>query len=388
MYEAKFEKFLANKSQKELIGKRAAALKQPNFDITTKGTSSSSKKAKNYKGVVGAEIKMHPSGKFETDDLMPADYEAHLIREELTKSKKIDPFKLLGVSAEDKMTFFLLKWIFNAIKQTSDLEDPKLKGKKYMKKTELVTQLSKNVELMEAFGIVSKKDLEAKVKAAPCVKVGCLTWEEFLGFFFIKDGSLQDYASGNWWNNLDEDGNRLAKEEEKKEKSATKSDMSGSFHGDESSGTKRARKNRKFLQELKEVPMTPALEMLLKTRRVKTEQEVEEDFNNMQQSKLLEAGQPIVKKKNAKNANLILDPLDESGFRDALDKREKAKCLLLPSQIQTMKEIYNALDKHNDQILKRSEYLMRLRTDEKIVDFIDVDAVQLPGGAKKILTLD
>lgn len=95
-----------------------------------------------------------------------------------------------------------------------------------------------------------------------------------------------------------------------------------------------------------------------------------------------------MKKKNAKNANLILDPLDESGFRDALDKRERAKCLLLPSQIQTMKDIYNALDKHNDQILKRSEYLMRLRTDEKIVDFIDVDAVQLPGGAKKILTLD
>ena len=133
---------------------------------------------------------MNPSGKYEAGDLMPVDYEAHLMREELTKSKKVDPFKLLGVSAEDKMTFFLLKWVFNAIKQTSDLEDPKLKGKKFMKKTELVTQLAKNVELMEALGIVSKKELEAKVKAAPCVKTGCLTWEEFLGFFFIKDGSL------------------------------------------------------------------------------------------------------------------------------------------------------------------------------------------------------
>ena len=29
-----------------------------------------------------------------------------------------------------------------------------------------------------------------------------------------------------------------------------------------------------------------------------------------------------------------------------------------------------------------------LRTDEKIVDFIDVDAVQIPGNQKKILTLD
>ena len=31
---------------------------------------------------------------------------------------------------------------------------------------------------------------------------------------------------------------------------------------------------------------------------------------------------------------------------------------------------------------------MRLRTDEKIVDFIDADAVKLPGTIKKILTLD
>ena len=31
---------------------------------------------------------------------------------------------------------------------------------------------------------------------------------------------------------------------------------------------------------------------------------------------------------------------------------------------------------------------MRLRTDEKVVDFIDVDSVQLPGSMKKILTLD
>lgn len=134
--------------------------------------------------------------------------------------------------------------------------------------------------------------------------------------------------------------------------------------------------------------MTPALEMLLKTRKVKTEQEVEDDFKNMQQGKLLQEGQPVIKKKNVKNSNLILDPMNESGFRDALDKREKAKCLLLPSQIQTMKEIYEVMDKYDDKILKRSEYLMRLRTDEKIVDFIDVDAVQIPGGQKKILTLD
>jgi len=230
--------------------------------------------------VVGAEIKMRPSGKYEPDELMPAGYEQHLMREELLSGKKQDPFKLLGVSAEDKMTFFLLKWVFNAIKQNSDEDDPKLKGKKYMKKAELQQQLSKNAELMEALGITTTKELNQKVKAAPCAKVGCLTWEEFLGFFFLKEGNLLDYTEGNWWNNLDENGNRIIKEAEKKASSKKSAEISD-FRDDESSGNKMSKKSRKFLAELKEVPMTPALEMLLKTRRIKTEQEVEEDFKNM-----------------------------------------------------------------------------------------------------------
>jgi hypothetical protein len=46
-------------------------------------------------------------------DLIPEDYEDHLMREELIKNRNADPFKLLGVSNEDKLTFFLLKWKFN-----------------------------------------------------------------------------------------------------------------------------------------------------------------------------------------------------------------------------------------------------------------------------------
>ena len=43
------------------------------------------------------------------------------MREELLKKRNDDPFKLLGVSGDDKMTFFLLKWVFNAIKLESDI---------------------------------------------------------------------------------------------------------------------------------------------------------------------------------------------------------------------------------------------------------------------------
>ena len=52
-----------------------------------------------------------------------------------------------------------------------------------------------------------------------------------------------------------------------------------------------------------------------------------------------------------------------------------------------MKEIYEALDKYNDGILRRNEYIMALRTDERVVEFIDTEAVKLPQSSKT-LTLD
>lgn len=91
-------------------------MKQPAFDTTTRDRSSPSKRSGNYKGVVGAELKFKSSGKYESNELMPSDYDNHLMRKSLQESKGKDPFKILGVSAEDKMTFFLLKWVFNAIK--------------------------------------------------------------------------------------------------------------------------------------------------------------------------------------------------------------------------------------------------------------------------------
>lgn len=46
---------------------------------------------------------------------MPDGYDEHLMREELLNTRT-DPFRVLGVSQEDKMTFFLLKWVFDYIK--------------------------------------------------------------------------------------------------------------------------------------------------------------------------------------------------------------------------------------------------------------------------------
>ena len=133
-------------------------MEQPDFDITTKDKTSPSKKARKYTTVVGAEIDFKPSGKFDKDFLMPEGYEEHLMREELLDTRK-DPFKVLGVSPEDKMTFYLLKWVFDYIKQESSEDDEELAGKTYVSKKDLVSQLSKNSELMNALELTSKREL-------------------------------------------------------------------------------------------------------------------------------------------------------------------------------------------------------------------------------------
>jgi hypothetical protein len=53
-----------------------------------------------------------------------------------------------------------------------------------------------------------------------------------------------------------------------------------------------------------------------------------------------------------------------------------------------MKEVFEKYDKYNDQILKRSHFLMQLRTDSLVVEFIDVDAVKVAASKAKILTMD
>ena len=68
--------------------------------------------------------------------------------------------------------------------------------------------------------------------------------------------------------------------------------------------------------------------------------------------------------------------------------RIKSSCLLLPSQIQLMECVFKQTDKYHDKLLKRSVFLMALRTDNRIVDFINADAVKVATFKPKVLTVD
>lgn len=108
------------------------------------------------------------------------------------------------------MSFFLLKWIFNAIKVESDPMDKKLQGKPYVQKKELIKQLVKNREIMNVMNQSDPKKLAVDVNVAACVKEGNLTWSEFLDFFYLRDKTFADRIDANdWWNKIDENGKTI-----------------------------------------------------------------------------------------------------------------------------------------------------------------------------------
>jgi len=52
-----------------------------------------------------------------------------------------------------------------------------------------------------------------------------------------------------------------------------------------------------------------------------------------------------------------------------------------------MEEVFKRLDRYDEGILRRSDFVMALRTDARVIDFIDCDAVQ-KAYSSVVLTLD
>lgn len=115
--------------------------------------------------------------------------------------------------------------------------------------------------------------------------------------------------------------------------------------------------------------------MLQATRASRTEKEVEDEFRQMAADKKASAkattAAPRAAKKVPEDDSLDTDVGDGFGFT-----REKSKNLLLSSQIEVMREVFERLDKYNEGILRRSDFVLALRTDARVIDFIGCEALK------------
>lgn len=115
------------------------------------------------------------------------------------------------------------------------------------------------------------KKLSTDVTVAACAKEGTLTWPEFLDFFFLRNATFADRIDANdWWNKIDENGKSIPQGA-----SNTGPLSSKSLGDDVRSNDLKYNRQQSLLKDFKEVEMTPALQMLLNSRKLKTEQDVE-----------------------------------------------------------------------------------------------------------------
>ena len=90
--------------------------------------------------------------------------------------------------------------------------------------------------------------------------------------------------------------------------------------------------------------------------------------------------------KKIKKESVVVEDFEDLGINGK--KRGRAKLLLLNSHMKILEEVFMQLDKYKDQILRRSDFLMALRTDEKVIEFINQEAIRTTGLKPKTLTLD
>lgn len=109
-----------------------------------------------------------------------------------------------------------------------------------------------------------------------------MVWCEYLDFFFVKDRQtiyLRSEAKpededNDWWLLIDIDG-QFAKNEETPTK---KKDIKE----EELTSSQKKEKEQLLRDQKREIEITPSLQLLIDSRRVRTENEVEEEYKKKQ----------------------------------------------------------------------------------------------------------
>lgn len=138
---------------------------------------------------------------------------------------------------------------------------------------------------------------------------------------------------------------------------------------------------QKVAADRRPVKMNASMNMLQNSRQQRTERDVEEDFRQMAAKKTMPAPKAAKKVPEYDSLDTNVDG-DGFGFQ-----REKSKNLLLGSQVEVMSQVFERLDKYNEGILRRAEFVMALRTDSEVIDFIDCEALK-KAYSTSTLTLD
>jgi hypothetical protein len=351
-YEAKFTKYRVNRKLKEEYDEEKPQKKD--FDLYLKGKDSANVEAKkiNWDDLFAQKLK---PAKFSKDfAVYKSDYDIRMLE---TMRSKLDT-----LSKEDKLTFSILKWIFNALKK----KDSKVNRR------ELIEQLDQNIDILQSLGFESTEDVSHQLNMLRTNTIGKLTWEEFLEFFGSKTDSFR--KTGETWWKTEQEGReyfipidqpvkgKLDPEERRKQLSSTAYDRMVT------------KPDGKSMLEGADHKIEDKMKKLAESRVNKlVVEDIEKDLADLKRTKSRSKSRTktgVIKQKGS--------PL--RGHSDSPDKdvfKSGPQCVLHASHMELMREVYNETDKFNDQIVKRSDLIKALRENKMVQKFLDTEAIKI-----------
>ena len=339
IYLAKFKRYLYNKHQKEKYEDERDKNKKREYDTWMYGPESSHKDAKkiNWEGTdIYKKVRFNDNidNEFDEDKL-------------LIEGIKQQQSHLDSLSKQDQVVFHVLKWIFNAIRKEQD----------DIPKSELLSQLEMNQSMLSTFGFSDMLDFKTDLDTFPTKHNDKITWDEFIDFFISKSGMTKH--NSEWWKTI------LNDMEEKE----------------------------KTLQTIKEFQSPEQFAKRLKDESFKRSSEHKNKLNFDLKDED-EAKYKMVNDNRVDAAimqNNIFNTHDDDQYDTAADDldifKNNPKCLLLDSHFALLQEIFQDMDKYDDYILIRSDFILAIREDERIYPFAHIPAVQLPK-SRQTLTFD
>lgn len=353
VYQAKYTKYKVNK---KLKGEYDSGKKQKeDFDLYTKGHESMNVKAKaiNWHDLFAQKIKKKET---ELDDpVFQPDYDQQLLHKLLKKLEKL--------SKEDRLTFSILKWIFNAIRNKKD---------NCVHRKELIEQLDQNIDIINSLGFENTEDVAHQLNTLRTKYPGKLTWEEFLDFFCSKTNTFKKTGE-MWWKTEKEDGQIfLPTEELEKMKESPETRKSKQLIGAYDRMSKRPDGSTVFADLDTDYKTRENMKKLTESRVNKlVNQEVEKEVKELQRT------QRSRSKSNKGDTMHTVSTVDDLG-RNPDDEifAKRPECKLQLSHVEIMKQVFKDTDKYNDGILRRHDFVNALIENKVVQTFLTHDAIK------------
>ena len=351
VYQAKYSKYKINKQLNQEFEDLKPVKK--NFDLYLQGKESKNLKAKEIDWDDLFTQKIKPP-KYNKD--YPVYQEDYDLKVFATIKNKLE-----SMSKEDKLTFSILKWIFNAMKKKDNT----------IYRKELVEQLDQNFDILQSLGFNDTEQIEHDLGLVRTKQIGKLNWEEFLDFFGHSSNSFKQ--TGETWWKTEQEGReyfipinepvlaKLDPETRKKqlsnqayERMTKKADGQPVFSDLE--GNRKAESNMHRLTDARVNKLIV--------------EEIENELADLKKSH----------KKSAKLNNGDTQQTSASigipGITSEVYKNGPY-WVLQNSHIAILKEIFNEVDRYNDLIISRHDFASAVRNNKTVQKFIDEEAVRI-----------